>query len=109
MAKLARGQGGKFAIKSEAARAIRSIRLTDATWSKLGEVADLRCITRADLIEQLVAEGALDQSVSAISEVSLQRMKKLITEIIDDPEITRHGKDRGSVKRALQTLLSRLS
>jgi macrodomain Ter protein organizer (MatP/YcbG family) len=103
-----RSQRGRFASKSAEHREVRSLRLTDTTWEKLGDAANSRCITRADLVEQLVESGALDQEPTS-SGVSLQQVEELIAQIIDDPEITRHGKDRGSVKRALQALLNLLS
>jgi hypothetical protein len=108
MAEQGRGKAGRFAAKSAEHREVRSLRLTDSTWEKLGTAANSRCITRADLVEQIVELGLLDQE-PASNGVSLQQVEELITQIIDDPEITRHGKDRGSVKRALQALLKRLS
>lgn len=108
MTKQGRGEAGKFTAKSAEHREVRSLRLTDTTWKKLGDAADLRCITRADLVEQLVESGMLEQELAS-NGVSLQQVEELIAQIIDDPEITRHGKDRGSVKRALQALLNRLS
>ncbi|HEU0144714.1 MAG TPA: hypothetical protein VFQ47_07995 [Nitrososphaera sp.] len=108
MSTQSRGNRGRFAPKSDEPREVRSIRLTDTTWKKLGAAANSRSITRADLIEQLVESGVLDQE-PASSGVSLQQVEEAIAQIIDDPEITRHGKDRGSVKRALQALLKHLS
>ena len=52
MAKQGRSQGGKFAPKSNEFRLVRSMRLTDTAWVRLGEIADSRGITRADLIEE---------------------------------------------------------
>jgi len=109
MEKLARGESGKFVSKSDEARIVRSIRLTDTTWKKLGDAADSRCITRGDLVEQIVTEGVLEQQTGNSDGVSVEQIEKLIAHIVNDPEITRNGKDRGSVKRALQALLSRLS
>ena len=47
-----RNELGKFLSKSEEMREVRSIRLTNTTWNKLGELANERGITRADLIEE---------------------------------------------------------
>lgn len=58
MAKQGRSQGGKFALKSDEPRSIRTMRLTNATWAKLGEIADSRGITRADLIEEWTKQGS---------------------------------------------------
>lgn len=50
-----RDRQGKFASKGEEKREVRTVRLTDSTWEKLGEVANKRCITRADLIEEMMS------------------------------------------------------
>ena len=42
--------------KSDCARRVRSIRVTDEVWEKFGEIAAERCITRADLLEEIVKE-----------------------------------------------------
>lgn len=103
-----RGERGRFAPKSTEHREVRSFRLTDTTWEKLGAVADSRCITRSDLIEHLVESGALDDQPST-SGSSLQEVEEAVSQILNDPVVTRNGKDRGSVRRALEALLKRLS
>jgi predicted DNA-binding protein (UPF0251 family) len=45
---------GKFALKNEEHRLVRSLRLTDSTWEALGVAAQSLDLTRADLVEQLV-------------------------------------------------------
>lgn len=47
-----RNQSGKFVAKSNENRQVRSIRLTDSAWDKLGQLARERGITRADLLEE---------------------------------------------------------
>lgn len=103
MAKQERKEGGKFASKSTEHREVRSIRLTNTTWEKLGELADSRCITRADLIEHLVESGELIQQPS--NEINLPQIEEAVTQILGNPQVTRNGKDRGSVRRALEALL----
>ncbi len=49
---------GKFILKDEAYRAVRSLRLTDPTWEALGVKAESLGITRADLLEQMVRNNA---------------------------------------------------
>lgn len=49
-----RSENGKFVQKSDEPRQIRSLRLTDTTWKKLGELADKKNITKADLIEEII-------------------------------------------------------
>lgn len=108
MAKQERSDRGQFAAKSDTAREVRSIRLTDATWQRIGEVAEAQSLTRADLIEQLTESGALDQAAPTRG-LSLTQVDAAITQILNDPAITRHGKDRGSVRRALEALRNSLA
>lgn len=108
MSSQSRSEHGRFAAKSDAPREVRSIRLTDSTWEKLGDIADSRRITRADLIEELAQSGALDQQ-PAISRVNLQQVEDEAAQVLNDPTVTRNGKDRGSVRRALEALINRLS
>ncbi len=45
---------GKFTLKNQDYRQVRSIRLTDSTWKELGIASQCLGITRADLLENLV-------------------------------------------------------
>lgn len=56
MVKQERQEQGKFTAKSDEPREVRSIRLTATAWNTLGEIASSRGNTRADLIEELVAQ-----------------------------------------------------
>ena len=103
MVKQGRSEAGQFAAKSDAHRQVRSIRLTDATWQQLGEVAEARNLTRADLIEQITESGALAQVIPIIG-LSLGQVDDAIAQILNDPALTRNGKDRGSLRRALEAL-----
>ena len=44
---------GKFTLKNDAHRSVRSLRLTDSTWEALGAAAESLGITKADLLEQI--------------------------------------------------------
>ncbi|MBW4641027.1 MAG: hypothetical protein KME05_22970, partial [Gloeocapsa sp. UFS-A4-WI-NPMV-4B04] len=44
---------GKFALKNDDYRSVRSLRLTDSTWEALGAAAESLGITKADLLEQI--------------------------------------------------------
>ncbi len=48
---------GKFTLKNQDYRQVRSIRLTDSTWKELGIVSECLGITRADLLENLVQQN----------------------------------------------------
>ncbi|MES1026662.1 hypothetical protein ABN584_27590 [Gloeocapsa sp. BRSZ] len=50
---------GKFALKSEDYRLVRSLRLTDSTWIALGIAAECLGMTRADYLEAIVRGNAL--------------------------------------------------
>ncbi len=45
---------GKFSLKNQDYRQVRSLRLTDSTWQELGIASECLGITRADLLENLV-------------------------------------------------------
>lgn len=107
MIKQERKEGGRFTSKSAEPREVRSLRLTETTWQKLGAVAESQGITRADLVEHMVEQGILEQA--SAGEPTVQRVAIAIEGILNDPVVTRKGKDRGSVKRALQALLNLLS
>lgn len=49
-----RNKRGQFGLKGEEKRKIRSVRLTDDDWDKLGKVADNYNISRSDLIVKLL-------------------------------------------------------
>lgn len=48
---------GKFALKNDEYRSVRSLRLTDTTWSAMGEMAKSNGITRADYLEQMFSNN----------------------------------------------------
>ncbi|MBE9054220.1 hypothetical protein IQ243_28275 [Nostocales cyanobacterium LEGE 11386] len=50
---------GKFALKNDDYRLVRSLRLTDETWKTLGIAAECNGLTRADYLEQIVRDNTL--------------------------------------------------
>lgn len=107
-----RTEQGKFAPKSETLRHVRSIRLTDETWNNIGKVADQRRITRADLIEQMNEAGIFDDLLMSQAQEDsrqfLDQVNAIAQLLINDPALTRNGKDRGVVQRTLKALLKHL-
>jgi hypothetical protein len=105
MAEQGRTEGGKFAAKSNEPRHVRSIRLTDSTWEVLGVIAIQRGITRADLLEELVEGDVVisAQSIAGSSQTALD-IEQLIEKVLADPKVTRGGKDKGAVRRGLESL-----
>ncbi|WP_414553533.1 hypothetical protein [Anabaena sp. CCY 0017] len=50
---------GKFALKNDDYRQVRSLRLTDDTWKALGIAAECLGMTRADYLSHLISGNAL--------------------------------------------------
>ncbi|WP_414568462.1 hypothetical protein [Nostoc sp. CCY 9925] len=50
---------GKFALKNDDYREVRSLRLTDDTWKALGIVSECSGLTRADYLEYIVRHNTL--------------------------------------------------
>ncbi len=109
-----RGELGQFVQKSNEPRLVRSIRLTDLTWEAIGNAAGAQNITRADLLEQLAEQGVFSTgksnnlSRSKIKTIDKSDLEAIIATILEDPSLTRNGKDKGAARRVLQGLLSRL-
>lgn len=63
------------------------------------------------LIEQYrtVMLGEDETPVETESKPEYGFLEKMIQEVLADPAITRNGKDKGAVKRALEALLQKLS
>ena len=61
-----RNSRGQFINKSKDNRQVRSIRVTNEVWVKLGNMATQRSITRADLLEEIVKN---DLQVFNVSQV----------------------------------------
>jgi hypothetical protein len=76
---------GKFALKNDDYREVRSIRLTDATWKALGLAAECLGLTRADLLEQVVRENHITFPEHTVEtkplSVSLLRLMTKIEEL----------------------------
>lgn len=76
---------GKFTLKNDDYREVRSVRLTDATWKALGIAAECLGMTRADLLEQVVRENNLTFPAQAGEKpplfVSLFKLQEEIEEL----------------------------
>lgn len=72
-----RSEAGRFLPKSEENRQVRSIRLTDAVWDELGQIASEQKLTRADFLENLVNKDMLNLYNRVIElELEVDRLKK---------------------------------
>jgi|GEM_PF-2858916 archaellum component FlaC len=84
MVKQNRLDNGTFAPKSSERREVRTLRVTDKTWQVLGGIAQSMDITRADLFEELVASGAIEQWGSVKNEI--EHLKKELQELAVEKE-----------------------
>ncbi|MBD2513370.1 hypothetical protein H6G91_40550 [Nostoc muscorum FACHB-395] len=50
---------GKFALKNDDYREVRSLRLTDDTWKAIGIASECFGLTRADYLEHIVRHNTL--------------------------------------------------
>jgi len=60
---------GKFALKNDDYREVRSLRLTDDTWKTLGIVSECSGTTRADYLEHIVRHNLLPGITRKNSEI----------------------------------------
>lgn len=56
---LKRDNQGRFTLKNDDYRLVRSLRLTDDTWKALGMIAESLSLSRADYLEHLVQHNLL--------------------------------------------------
>jgi hypothetical protein len=81
---------GKFTLKNDDYRQVRTLRLTDATWMALGMAAECLGITRADLLEQVVRENNLTFPVvtgrnpSVSSSQSVEQLTVLAEQVLGE-------------------------
>ena len=69
---------GKFILKGEEERKVRTVRLTDTTWNRLGKIAEQQGTTRTNVIEELLNQDDhknLDEVVKILKEIMTSRVK----------------------------------
>ncbi|MBD2365426.1 hypothetical protein H6G36_30615 [Anabaena minutissima FACHB-250] len=97
---------GKFALKNEDYRLVRSLRLTDSTWVALGITSECLGLTRADYLEQIIGEKALPSMVSPSNTRNKDALPPCITRQDMDypPSNTRHQEEIEVLKAEIQNL-----
>lgn len=75
---------GKFTLKDDDYRQVRSLRLTDETWKALGIAAECLGMTRADYVEQVI-RGNAHPSITRVSE-SEHQAKTTVVELDTKPQ-----------------------
>lgn len=74
---------GKFALKDDDYRQVRSLRLTDETWKALGIAAECLGMTRADYVEQVI-RGNANPSITR-EKVLVHQAKTNVVELATTP------------------------
>ena len=90
MKKMKRDIQGKFTLKNDDFREVRSLRLTDDTWKKLGIASECLGLTRADYLEEIIKRDLLPCNTWSDSEPL--------------PSITRHEVELDRLKAKVQNL-----
>ncbi len=92
---------GKFALKNDDYRSVRSLRLTDDTWRALGVIAECLGLTRADYLEEIVSRNLLP-SITPSEAEHLPSVTPLEGEHL--PSITRYEQEIERLKAQVQNL-----
>jgi hypothetical protein len=102
---------GKFTLKNDDYRQVRTLRLTDATWMALGMAAECLGITRADLLEQVVRENNLTFPVvtgrnpSVSSSQSVEQLTVLAEQVLGELRLGKQAPSYKSAQKALRRLI----
>lgn len=110
---------GKFTLKNQDYRQVRSLRLTDSTWKELGIASECLGITRADLLENLVQHnrsilgdlGKIEplnlEKFSLKTEKSLNRdeLYSLATKVLQELRLGKQASSYKLVEKSLKRLI----
>lgn len=107
---------GKFALKDDDYRQVRSLRVTDETWKALGIAAECFGMTRADYLEQVMRDHASPsitwtleprhQAQTTVAELATRPRSVAILETLRDQVLVqlKLGKQAPGYKAALKAL-----
>lgn len=107
-----RNEKGRYHLKGESNRLVRSIRATDSYWERMGEIAEENDITRADLLERMIDE--IKSEPLPILEAIENKTEEKIKEIIEglkrggDNQLQIDIKEKAIVRRGLEALIEYL-
>ncbi len=110
---------GKFTLKNHDYRQVRSLRLTEKTWEKLGMASECRGITRADLLENLVQQnqeifsdsGAIEppnpQKLVLKAKISLNQdeLSSLANKVLNELKLGKQASSYKLVQKSLKRLI----
>ncbi len=107
---------GKFALKDDDYRQVRSLRVTDETWKALGIAAECFGMTRADYLEQVIRDNVspsitwtrdtIDQAQTTVAELATTPLSVARLETLRDQVLLqlKLGKQAPGYKAALKVL-----
>lgn len=102
---------GKFTLKNDDYRQVRTLRLTDATWMALGMAAEGLGLTRADLLEQVVRENNLTFPVitgknpALASSQNVEQLTVLAEQVLGELRLGKQASSYKSAQKALKRLI----
>lgn len=102
---------GKFTLKNDDYRQVRTLRLTNATWMALGMAAECLGITRADLLEQVVRENNLTFPVgtglnlSVSPSLTVEQLTVLAEQVLGELKRGKQASSYKSAQKALRRLI----
>lgn len=102
---------GKFTLKNDDYRQVRTLRLTDATWMALGMAAECLGLTRADLLEQVVRENNLTFPVitgkkpALASSKNVEQLTVLAEQVLEELRLGKQAASYKSAQKALKRLI----
>ena len=110
---------GKFTLKNHDYRQVRSLRLTEKTWEKLGMASECRGITRADLLENLVQQnkeifsdsGTIEppnpQKLVLKAKISLNKdeLSSLANKVLNELKLGKQASSYKLVQKSLKRLI----
>ena len=105
--KNARDTTGKFAVKSETPRKIRSVNLTDAAWEWLARSAERAGMSRNDFLEAMAESHTPLVEVSSKSEPHDTRLKVQVKEL--QAEVKALHQDMQKTQTALAKVSGKLA
>ena len=110
---------GKYTLKNHDYRQVRSLRLTENTWQKLGMASESLGITRADLLENLVQQnkeifsdsGTIEppnpQKLVLKAKISLNKdeLSSLANKVLNELKLGKQASSYKLVQKSLKRLI----
>lgn len=94
------GKDGKFVPKGDVSRTLRSMRLSEAAWEGLRQLANAEGVSRTDVVEYFALGGQGQPQQATIDTATIER-------VLTDPSVVR-PKDRAAVRRGVMAVLREL-